>query len=280
MLESKSIWMSNIRYQNDAEEYQYMYTVFKKVVAEEYPGFDYKQLFRDEEVLQAFVPSVFTFSLTENKDLLSQWRGYCPNGGYSFEFDRKQLDAFVRRFRIIVRKCVYDEEEQRKIIREQVIQFSPQEWIDVYKAGRNTDSPFMYGLKYMESRLAALAPLVKHPAFKEEAEWRLIKDFEGSGPDYRPIEQHPAFEYSKTRPTLEMIDEGKCLNFREDKGILVPYLSLPFVAPEDLHQSVRLNEVVIAPGSRQQLAKPACEAMLKSWGTGCPVNLSAAPYRV
>ena len=279
MMESRSIWMSNIRYQNDSEEYRHIFNVFKRVVEEEYPGFDYKQQFGDADTRDAFVPPVFTFSLTENKDLLSQWRGYCPKGGYSFGFDRVQLDAFIKRFKLTVHKCVYEEDEQRKIIREQVIQFSPQDWEDIRSGKKQTDSPFMYGLKYMSNRLAVLAPILKYHAFKEEAEWRLVKNFDGSGPEIRPLEQHPAFSYSKAKPASEMVGEGQFLKFREDRGILVPYLSLPLVDHADLYQSVKLSEIIIAPGVQQQLAKPSCEAMLRSWGVWCPVNLSAAPYR-
>jgi hypothetical protein len=281
MMESKSIWMSNIRYQNDSEEYNHIFKVFKKVIEEEYPGFDSKQYFRSEDDRGAFVPPIFTFSLTENKDLLSQWRGYCPKGGYSFGFNRDQLNVFIKRFNLSIHQCIYNEDAQRKIIREQVIRFSPQEWADINSGRKQTDSAFMYGLKYMWLRLARLAPVLKHHAFEEEVEWRIIKDFEGSGPDSRPLEQHPAFNYFKAKPRseTEAMGDGQFLKFREDKGILIPYLSLPLVDLADPYQFVQISEVVIAPGVHQQLAKPACESMLRSWGVWCPVNFSIAPYR-
>lgn len=277
MMESKSLWMSNIRYQNDSEEYKHIFSIFKKVMQEEYPGFDFEQQLEDEKSREAFVPPIFTFSLTENKDLLSQWRGYCPKGGYSFSFDRVQLNYFITRFGLSVHQCVYDEDEQKKIIREQVIRFSPEEWEEINSGRKDMGSNFMYGLKYMRNRLASLAPVLKHHAFREEVEWRLIKNFEGSGPDNRLLEQHPAFNYFKANP--DVIGEGQFLKFREDKGILIPYLSLPLVDLTDPYQSVKLSEVVIAPGVHQQLAKPSCETMLRSWGVWCPVNFSVAPYR-
>lgn len=279
MMESRSIWMSNIRYQNDSEEYNHIFKVFKKVMEEEYPGFDSKQYFGNEENRGAFVPPIFTFSLTENKDLLSQWRGYCPKGGYSFGFDKDQLNAFIKRFNLSIHQCVYNEDEQRKIIREQVIRFSPQEWEEINTGKKSITSEVIYAMKYIHVRLARFAPVLKHHAFKEEVEWRLIKDFDGNGPDVRPFEQHPAFNYFKAKPKSEAVSDGHFLKFREDKGILIPYLSLPLVDLEDPYQSVKLSEVVIAPSVHQQLAKPACESMLRSWGVWCPVNPSIAPYR-
>lgn len=279
MMESKSLWMSNIRYQNDSEEYKHIFGVFKKVIQEEYPRFEFEQQLGDEKSREAFVPPIFTFSLTENKDLLSQWRGYCSKGGYSFGFDKTQLNSFIKRFNLSVHQCVYDEARQKKIIREEVIQFTPQEWEDINSGRKERGSAFMYGLKYMRSRLATLAPILKHHAFEEEVEWRLIKNFEGSGPDNRPLEQHPAFHYFKANPSSEVTGDGQFLKFREDKGILIPYLSLPLVDLTKPYQSVKLSEVVIAPGVHQQLAKPSCETMLRSWGASCPVNPSVAPYR-
>lgn len=279
MMESKSIWMSNIRYQNDSEEYNHIFKVFKKLIEEEYPEFETRHYLGNQTERELFVPTVFTFSLTENKDLLSQWRGYCPNGGYSFGFDRSQLNDFITRFGLSIHRCIYDEDEQRKAIREQVIRFSPQDWGDIRSGKKQWDSSLIYGSRYMFNRLANLAPVLKHHAFKEEVEWRLIKNFEGSGPENRPLEQHPAFNYFKAKPEAEKSGDGQFLKFREDKGILIPYLSLPLVDLADPYQSVKLSEVVIGPSVRQQLAKPACESMLKSWGVWCPVNPSEAPYR-
>lgn len=276
MMESKSIWMSNIRYQNDSKEYDHIFDVLIKLIKEEYPGLDLEQQIAGEKDRELFVPSIFTFSLTEEKDLLSQWRGYCPKGGYCFSFDRTQLNAFVKKFGLSIQKCVYEEAEQKKIIREEVIRFSPKDWEEMNSGSKEKGSEFMYGMKYIRNRLARLAPLLKHHAFAEEVEWRLVKDFDRASPEIRPLEQHPAFSRSKIS---EVSSEGQFFKFREDMGMLIPYLSLPLVDLADPYQSVTLSEVIIAPGTRHQLAKSSCEAMLNSWGVNCPVNFSSVPYR-
>ena len=276
MMESKSIWMSNIRYQNDSKEYSHISDVLINLIKEECPGLDREQEIISVKDNELFVPTIFTFSLTEEKDLLSQWRGYCPKGGYCFSFDKTQLNELVKRFGLSIQKCVYKEDEQKKIIREEVIRFSPEDWEEMNSGRKEKGWDFMYGMKYLRNRLARLAPLLKHHAFAEEVEWRLVKDFDRASPEIRPLEQHPAFRNSKVS---EISNEGQFLKFREDMGMLVPYLSLPLVDLTDPYQSVKLSEIIIAPGTQHQLAKSSCEAMLSSWGVDCPVNSSSVPYR-
>lgn len=279
MIERKSIWMSNIRYQNDSEEYLHIFKIFEDVL-KEYEGPYLGRFAGYNETKPRFVPPIFTFSLTEKEDLLSQWRGYCPRGGYSFSFDKTQLETFVRKFDLTVQQCEYKENEQKRIIREQVIKFTPQEWSERLANKTVMDPAFSHGLKYMYNRLVNLSPVLKHHSFEEEAEWRLIKDFDRGGPEVRPLEQHPAFDFIRTQAEPEVKRAEHFLRFREGKGTLIPYLSLPLVEDiKDPYQGVKLADVIIGPGAQQEIAIPACQSLLKSWGVRCSVRESVVPYR-
>ena len=47
-------------------------------------------------------------------DLLSQWRGYGPSGGYAIGFDRKSLEQMTS---VGFRKVIYKKREELKAIR-------------------------------------------------------------------------------------------------------------------------------------------------------------------
>ncbi|MCL2065318.1 MAG: DUF2971 domain-containing protein [Candidatus Cloacimonetes bacterium] len=67
MLESDSIWLSGLRFSNDESDE----TILGKNWLYEHN----------------YIGDNFIFCLTKEKDRLSQWRGYCQNGGASIGFD-------------------------------------------------------------------------------------------------------------------------------------------------------------------------------------------------
>ena len=62
--------------------------------------------------------SFFVCSFSEERDLLSQWRGYCKNGsGYSLGFALSSLQSCVKRAGFAIKPCVYDRQKQIDAIR-------------------------------------------------------------------------------------------------------------------------------------------------------------------
>jgi len=108
---------THIKYLNDAAEYSYALNLLANVL-KDYKGIDnYDHIqnalgvITDNERLQ----NHYSFSLTEEKDLLSQWRGYCPNGGYSFAVNSQHLDEMRSTYKLTFEKWLYDEDEQRNL---------------------------------------------------------------------------------------------------------------------------------------------------------------------
>lgn len=160
MVQHKSLWLTNIHYLNDSEEYYYAFDLVKRILDEEYSGLvSMADLPRDR------TSTVFSFSLSEESDLLSQWRGYCPNGGFSISFDRLEFNKVIQQEGLRVAKCIYNETEQREYIIKNVIGFAPSE----YQAAKDHEKETfvripheMFSLsKKIIKRISDIAPILK-----------------------------------------------------------------------------------------------------------------------
>jgi hypothetical protein len=60
---------------------------------------------------------VYVCSFSGKLDDLSQWRSYCPQGGYAVEFSPEMLIATAHRQGFDLFACVYKEEAQRRLSR-------------------------------------------------------------------------------------------------------------------------------------------------------------------
>ena len=128
IISSKAIWATNILYLNDASELNYSLGLLK----EEIVGFqkvignalipEYAFYTQMIDNIYEFIPSesfaFFVSSFSEEKDLLSQWRGYCPEGiGFSIGFNLDRLIKWARQNNCTLEPCIYDAEEQKKVLR-------------------------------------------------------------------------------------------------------------------------------------------------------------------
>lgn len=79
ILENKELWMTHTSYLNDSEEGKELRTYLNKKPVR--PEINKVLDYIDKNF------EVYVCSLSENGDLLSQWRGYCPDGeGYAIGF--------------------------------------------------------------------------------------------------------------------------------------------------------------------------------------------------
>jgi hypothetical protein len=113
----------------------------------------------------------FIACLSENGDQLSQWRAYGGGRGFSIGFDESALGRLASlvpplvRFRVT--RVAYDEYRQDTLI--------DLPFRSVVTALPNTvsdDEAHQVALAFV-TRALGVAPALKHPAFKEEAEVRL-----------------------------------------------------------------------------------------------------------
>lgn len=152
----------------------------------------------------AFRRPAYLASLSAHRSLLSQWRAYCPRGGVSLEFDTAQVEQAARRAGFETCWCFYSSLEIRhwspaeenpatrlwRALHDELdgIPFD-QEDVEAYyamvtpqqrTAEQLRPGPAPAGSNDRErvllTRLAKaafeIAPMFKHPAFREEGEFR------------------------------------------------------------------------------------------------------------
>ena len=173
IVEHQKFWVTDIRYLNDAEELRHLgewlnHEISKRL--QESNGSN-KVLSQFREWLRTrlnYGPMLFVGCFTENGNLLSQWRGYCPHGkGVSIGFSQNDIIEIVNRNAFMIGKCVYDKETKFALA---------EKIIDAVIAKSETDgesnnhhpSQSYHGTFFdVEPYLLKIAALVKHNSFHE-----------------------------------------------------------------------------------------------------------------
>lgn len=264
IIESKSLWASGIHYLNDIAEYTHASSVVKHVVDRNL------ERERDPSAVDLYrlilrgVPfysgeMVFVGSLSEAGDKLSQWRAYCPTGGFSIGFDPKliQLQAERQQFQLV--KCEYDVERQRAICNALVAQGCSaarecERMPEVNPKLRTTSKESLQTLglwhRFVEP-LMRIGPALKNPSFEEEHEWRVIR-----GPFDEP---------------------DHSVRFRAGKYTVIPYREFALADGDD---QLDLEEIIVGPNPDPEQAIESVEYLLKVRNVRCKrVRGYAGTYR-
>ena len=273
---SGEIWATDSRYLNDTTEFKYSLDLAKEVLeGRNLKNSDYAEGF----IASANQTSIYVFSLSKRKDLLSQWRAYCPNGGVSIGFSKRVLEIFAKQQRFELVKCIYSREKQKERL---------------IAAIEETERPDYRAI------LGVLAAF-KHYGFEEEEEYRLISEaptYEsrmwGGGehePEWRTttsmLIQYKKFllsdlnleDLKKLHPNLSE-DKVKGLLFREQ---------IPAHWHEERDRPEPYREVIVSPSAHQELVENAVSEFVKSktfYGKSARapsgrvnVSSSSVPYR-
>ena len=299
---SKRIYATNIKYLNDREESKHALALAKRLLLENLPPEADAPLVRQlvvgefDRVFErgALSPenlTLFTASFTANGDLLSQWRGYSAgSAGVSLGFDfRGVREITAPSSPLIFAPCVYKDDDKERLLRLSIAPFvGPVLDIAAHTADIPTrertreeirkEKPDL-GEKEIEgiyferlqgmwnqelprsvgeatAKLFHLIGLLKNSAFQEEQEWRYV---------------FPVFANMPKPPELK---------FRSRSSTLVPYIEFPLVGDVEGNASFRLREVIIGPGSEDELAVDAARSFLDSSDAkGVAVSHSRIPYR-
>ncbi len=267
MVQHHKLWLTNIHYQNDSKEYYYAFKLVRNILIKEYNGLaiNFLKGFKNK------VSSVFTFSLSEKRDLLSQWRGYCPKGGFSLSFDRRQFNEVIKQEKLIVGRCLYDKVSQRNAVIQHVIGFTSKEYSDACQDTKQTmqqlpPEMFYFGKHLFES-ISQIAPLLKHSSFAGEKEWRVFKVVQTSS-EAKSLAQSAQYYFP----------EG-LVKVRPRQNMLIPYIEVPMLDEKGLF--VNISKVFISPTPHKKLALDSCGVALhpdKSINYGVVVRNSKIPY--
>lgn len=246
--DSKSIWATNIHYLNDNKEFLHAIELFKTELRKR------KKQEPDKSELYDFLSNsfsniehlkLFVCSFTEEGDLLSQWRGYCPNGGgVSLGFDFKAVKKSAQAQNYQFGPCIYDAQEKIAVISNILNEVLP----EIEKIIGVTPENEVRG--YFYSKAITVAPFMKHLSFKEEKEWRC-----------------------SLFPSSHQI---KAVKYRTLPSLIVPYHEIRL----DVGSNFKLSRIIVGPSEHIELQNHSISDVLHvkgiEWGQ---LTHSAAPYR-
>lgn len=218
IVKSGEVWASMIHYLNDSGEFKLALRLVRELISEadELPT-NLRSLVSDEFIDIVGSVAVFVFSLTAQKDLLSQWRAYSSKGGYALGFSKEILEVIVREDSAVLAPCIYDEVEQRAVLRP-VVQTLIRTARELPEGANGID---LY--RSVAEEFTRAAAVIKDKSFENENEWRLIFG--------------PGVATTKT-------------DARTSGSIVVPYYRCP-IKRGGLYP---IAEIVVGPGQDVELA--------------------------
>lgn len=237
IFQNKALWAGHLGYMNDSSEVNLAMNLSRPIVGEfssEFPhlkeAFDRWSNYVLDRPPGSWAPNTFAVSFSEERDLLSQWRGYAtgPGGPFSIGFPTSTLMDRLNAGSLTwsLRRCLYDRTDQEALIRSQV------RTMLLHLSDKTNEAPETYPWRTpweaIRSAVMSVAPLCKDHGFREEREWRLV-----AGP-LKP-EQHQPVHFVDRRHTM------------------APYIEFPLADDEPLGNI----QWIAGPGPEQARANSA-----------------------
>jgi len=192
IIQNKSIWLSSLSQSNDSMEGRWLRSIFQQAC--------FDSAVKDRhvpDIMQSFdhlieMSDSLGFCLSEQSDLLSQWRGYADDAagvciGFSFPYLKRgrRADEENNASGYSLQKVIYGTQEQPEYLKEVI------KHVEGFSSKGAYDRPTLMTLAKTNEeqetqkklRTSASFPIlllicdlfkVKNPAFSEEREWRLM----------------------------------------------------------------------------------------------------------
>jgi len=260
IIASETLWATNIKFLNDEFEFQHALDLIKEII----PTSNIKTGHRDHATYKTYIEelekqlkslnnykseSIFTLSFSEEIDLLSQWRGYCPdNNGFCIIFNisklLEQAKAIYENVHLV--ECVYEKKKKESQIKDALNNY----WTEYLKVTTKKEKKEV--IEQLSKEIMLLASYFKHPSFSEEKEHRIVVIL-----DYAPDND---------------------LKFRKGKFSIIPYLELP--APRTF-----VEKICIGPTLNKKLSERALETFIDTnyelpvFLSDLEITHSKTPYR-
>jgi hypothetical protein len=266
IINSKSIWATNVLYLNDASELNYSIKLLKEEINNLKSKLEisksglFKLSFLDniignlnDYILKPMPFSFYVSSFSEEKDLLSQWRGYCPKGvGFSVGFNLGILTQFAKNNDYSIHRCNYKLEDCQKEMGKLIIEIFERYDTEIKNPSIEWGDSEWELFTDLFVKFVSIAPTFKHPKFEAEKEWRII---------------------------ARMVPDSlaNLIKFRTGESMLIPYIEVPIVTEGN---EFAINQIVVGPTHDPKLSKASVEMLLKFNGVKFDeVLVSTIPYR-
>jgi len=261
ILKNKEIWATNTSFLNDFNELYEASNTAKNVIEnllrqEGVDNDEFEVLEKMRQSAGSAAKRYYVCSFTEEGDSLSQWRAYCPkSGGYAIGFPSAHLFDLAREMGWMLVKCVYDNSEKYRIVRE-VINSYLAEYRDKRTSG-NIDEETVKNIVWrFYQHLAQIGGVIKHNSFSEENEWRLIS------------------------PNIP--EKTERIEFRPGVSSVVPYYRFPLKTEKSSNLAKHGNQALVlrcGPTPHRTEATQAAQFILERYLGGAGTSISQIPFK-
>ncbi len=259
IITNSCLWATHILYLNDQKEYWHAFDVTRKVIQDKLKtsiGESQKKRLDsiDRELGTHQSADIFVASLSEDGDSLSQWRAYGANGnGFSIGFSREKLNNLALKVGWRLGPCSYHLESQ---INEVLLPINSDVQArystkSVTTLEGNPDCIYIMSSKYDDftKEVLEFTPFLKHSAFHEEKEWRLV--------------------FNK--------DNHDLVCHRARQSLLIPYCEFSLLMKETLDC---ISEIIVGPTAHIDLSEKSLKSFLESkYLYAVETKQSSIPYR-
>jgi hypothetical protein len=261
ILRTQELWASNVAFFNDVQEVEHAVNhaliAIENTIARGVSRTELVALEEMREYVGSAAKRYYVLCLSEERDLLSQWRAYSPpGGGYSIGFPSKQLLLMADIQGFTLAPCVYDEQLKYRIAQEFVDTFLSRFRAAVASGSVVEQIARQIALEF-GMHVTKFGITLKHSAFREEKEWRLIS----------PMISEPHAQ----------------LDYRPSSVRVVPFFR--FRLTDNQHPNLTAAgddhlTVIVGPTSDPLASAMAVQFLLRSTvGTGAFHGVSEVPYR-
>lgn len=251
----RELWASHVFYMNDAKELAQAYDAIMDYARPPMFVFGGPEAVNFYDQFEAWMrlsfkkpADLFIFSMSEEQSLLSQWRSYTPHGqGVSIQFLPALVQDTATRNQLRLGECIYTRDGHRELIGSLLEK--------LWTTCRQRELPQQESPEYFsffdgfQNEIVQVMALIKHEAFAEEREWRLISSVQA--------------EVTKI-----------CFRQGEGASILKPYVKFSLSDQPDL-----FNVVLLGPTPHQDLALHALRVFLNKTRLCNNVHPCEIPYR-
>jgi hypothetical protein len=259
ILQTQSLWATNIRYLNDSSESELGLSLMREVVEEarsNSSGVDLEILGFLAEWLDSRGfenASVYVLSLSTAHNQLSQWRGYTRYGkGVCLSIDSGLLVRRMQAQGWTFQNCRYKRSSQLTWAEAILSRVRREAATNHVGVGEHRREIFRTALQDCLCDLLQVAATIKHEAFEDEHEERFISQ-------------------------LIEIDDPR-VAFRVGKIARIPYVE--FQLADDV-SPLSFSEIMVGPGQAQDAVRSTILKAFTDRGVKSPppVTLSKIPYR-
>lgn len=258
IIRSRSLWMTDYAYLNDASEILHGLTLARRALDELVPTQDHSRAFLEPIFAAAIekVPRIAVSCFSLVSDSLSQWRAYSRGQcGVAIGFRVVTLMEKFLRSGVNFSKVVYRDAEKTNLFR-RLIHFHRLAWEKDVK--RDDQRYLAFAANTLTSTLYEFASLCKDEGFADEREYRLAYLEHTTNTDREPV--------------------GK--RFRIAGSLLVPYVETSEFVGYDETAEFRPYSVVVGPHPQNELVRRGIEEFLRASGLNdVPVDVSPLPFR-